>query len=488
MVEQSGPKWFATGVSLQCQANRYCAMEGPSSAVPVVSIGRPDRRLTVGCEVCGIFACGGCAKREALRLRLGRIDLFAGRLACPLCGSVLGDLRSRRAVLHSAHFGPLAELDTAVTPWCLNDDSADALKVIDQAVAYHNDKALRLLYIFNTQVSVAGSIKLAEMTTEDSPSESVAWLYRALLCAKAGYPIAARHALNQLQTLDKGHGDTTAATEPGSVVSQLRLTLDNGQLIDKQLEDLSKRLVTYDKQFVKRIDKVFNTELAQYHGVVRSYWSAEIKLSDAINKFFTNEADLTPAVKTFVAAFKLERNLDFSQVNSERESFIKLLCEVLDSNETTELLGKTMAFRIGSVSQTAYYLHLLHLAEEKQISLAPFPALASYFQYIALSSSIEPEAVNGDLWDCVQAGYKKRIRTSTEYSLVEEANRVYLTRRLLNYCQGRLGVARIQGTYAPQPSAFRGLTKNLEADKPQQSLSQRFRHLWRRLLSKDPPT
>jgi hypothetical protein len=480
MSKQLDRAQLKPGASRHCQANRHCAMEGPSFAIPVVSLGRPDAHLTAGCEICGTFVCGGCAKRNGLRLRFGDVGVFAWALMCPLCGSVLGDMHQRRALLHSAHFGPVAALKTSATSWQLENHS-DTLDAVQQAITHHGDNSLRLLYTFNTQVSVAGAIRFAEMAVEESPGERVAWLYKALLCGKAGYGIARRHALKELETLGDEHDGESA-------LGHLRLTPD-WRPEDGPLNELSKRLTEYDERLAHRAETLFNSELARYHGVIRSYWTADIRLNDVVNQLFPEKLKMTPAVRSFVTGRDMEQSLNFQGVEAERTTFIELMAQVLDEDNLSQLVAGTVAQRLGSISQNDYYLRLRQLAVEAGIDLAYFPALESYFEYISLLSSIEPETFHGDMWDRIQAGYRERIETPEERCVVEEANRICLMRRLVDYCQDRLGVARLQGTYAPRPGAFKNFTRNLEvaAEKPKQSFWQRLfpaRSVWRRLFSR----
>jgi len=463
------------GVSRQCQANRHCAMEGPSYSVPVVSIGRPDGRLTVSCGVCGVFACGGCAKRDALCFRLGDLDLFAWRLACPLCGSVLGDPQPLRAVLHSAHFGPLAVLDTSVTPWQLENERA--LDHIRKALAHHDAKALRLLWVFNTQSSVPGVIRLSEMAVEESPGEGVTWLYVALVCAKVGYPFASRHALEELAALTN---DAYMDQRPGLVaIRHLDLTVNDGSLDNSRIENLSKRLADFDEQLVHQSEKVFNPDLARYHSFVRSYFDGKVPSSEAVKQFFPPGAPTTPAISDYLTAQSFEESIDFAEVNAERESFIAVLTNVVSDDEVTELVAKALSQRLGQISESDYYKYLWQLAEKNEVNLSEYPQFEAYYRYVSLANNIANEAFHCDMWSGIRVGYASKIQRAEERSLVEEATRVRLIARVLRFC-------RSNETSAARSDLVEALAKelNVTPEKPPPSFWQRLIGFWRRLFSK----
>jgi len=484
MIEQLSATSLKPGVGRQCQANRHCAMEGPSFAVPVVSIGRPDGRLTVSCEICGVFVCGGCAKRDALRLRLGDTDLFAWQLACPLCGSILGDPQPHNAVLHSAHFGPLAVLDTSVTPWRL--DNERALDHVRLALAHHDAKALRLLWVFNTPSSVPGVIRLSEWAVEESPGEGVTWLYVALLCTKAGYPFASRHALKELAALVN---DADMDQRPGiATIRELGLTATYSSLDNSRVEDLSKRLADRDEQLADQAGKVLNPELARYHSFVRSYFDGKVPPTEAVKQFFPAGTPTTPAISDYFTAQSFEEGIDLAEVNAERERFITVLTNVVSEDEVTELVDNTLAQRLGRISESDYYKYLWRLAEKNNVDLSAYPQFEGYCRYVSLANSIATEAFHGDMWDGIRVGYAKRIQTAEERSLVEEATRVRLIARVLRFCQSRSGATSSKKTSAAQADWLEALAKelNVTAEKLPPSLWQRFVGFWRRLFSKRP--
>jgi hypothetical protein len=425
-------------------------MEGPSFAIPVVSIGRPDGRLTVSCEVCGIFACGGCAKCDPLRLRLDHVDVFAWRLACPLCGSTLGDPQSRHAVLHSAHFGSLALLDTTVTPWQLENN--DALDHVRDELAHHDAEALRLLWVFNTQSSVPGVIRYAEMAVAESPGEGVTWLYAALICAKVGYPFASRHALKELAALVNEAG---LDQRPGlDTIRKLDLTNIDSSLDNNRVESLSKRLADRDKELADQVSKVCNPNLAQYHSLVRSYFDGNVSSTEAVKLFFPPGTATTPAIDDYLTAQSLEESIDFAAVNAEREHFITVLTSVVSDDEVTELVGKTLAQRLGQISESNYYQYLRRLAEKNKVDLSGYPQFEIYFRYVSLANNIAGEAFHGDMWNGIRAGYERRIQTAAERYVVEEAIRVRLIKRVLHFCQSRTPAAQSEVTPEKTPPSF----------------------------------
>lgn len=478
MIEQVKATSLKPGVGRQCQANRHCAMEGPSLTVPVMTIGRPDGRLTISCAVCGVFVCGGCAKRDALRLRLSDIEVFAWRVACPLCGSLLGDLQPHRTALHSAFFGLLGVLDTSVTPWQLEDEHA--LDKVKQALAHHDAEALRLLWVCSTQSSVPGIIRLSEKAVEESPGEGVTWLYVALLCAKTGYPFASRHALKELAALIAAGRDQRAGL---ATIKQLELSAHDSLLDDSRVRDLSQRLADCDEELVYEAAAVLNPELERYHSYVRSYFDKKVPPTEAVKQFFPAGTPTTPAISDYFTALSLEEDIDFAEVNAERERFITILTSVVSEDEVTELVDNTLAQRLGLLSESDYYKHLWQLAEKNKIDFSEYPQFETYCRYVSLANNVPTEAFQGDMWDGIRVGYAKRIQTAKELSLVEEALRVRLMARVLHFCQSQSDATRGKQTSEAKSDLLEVLAKELNVSpaEPPPTFWQRLR---RKLFAK----
>jgi hypothetical protein len=398
---------------------------------------------------------------------------------------VLGDPHPHHAVLHSAHFGSLAVLDTSVTPW--QPENERALDHVRQALAHHDAEALRLLWVFNTQSSVPGVIRLAEMAVEESPGEGVTWLYVALLCAKVGYPFASGHALKELAALIN---DADMDQRPGlAAIRHLELTANDGSLDNSRVEDLSKRLANFDEQLADQARKLFNPDLARYHSLVRSYFDGKTPPNEAVKQFFPTGTPTTPAISDYLTAQSSEESIDLAEVNAERERFIAVLTSVVSDDEVKELVDKALAQRLGQLSESDYYKYLWQLAEKNELNLTEYPQFEAYAAYVSLVNSIADEAFHGDMWNGIRAGYAEKIQTAEELSLVEEATRVRLIARVLHFCQSRSGATRSKETSTARSDSLEALAKEVNVvtpEKPPPSFWQRLIGFWGRLFSKRP--
>jgi hypothetical protein len=373
-------------------------------------------------------------------------------------------------------------LDTSVTPWQLEDQHA--LGHVRDALAHHDAEALRLLWVFNTQSSVPGVIRLSEMAVEESPGEGVTWLYVALLCAKVSYPFARGHALKELAALVN---DADMDQRPGlAAIRLLDLTANDGSLDNSRIDDLSKRLADYDKQLVNQARKLFSPELARYHSLVQSYFDGTVPPSEAVKQFFPAGTSTPPAISDYLTAQDLEPSIDFAEVNAERERFVMVLTSVVSDDEVTELVTKALTQRLGQLSESDYYRYLWQLAEKHKVNLSEFPQFEAYFRYVSLANNIANEAFHGDMWNGIRVGYARRIETAEERALVDEALRIRLIARVLHFCRSRSVATSSKETSAARSDWLEALAHelNVTPEKPPPTLRQRLVGFSRRLFSK----
>lgn len=458
----------ARGAERRCQAHPHCAASAPLLELPVLAAGAPGAELVMECSLCGLFVCGGCAKRELLRLERGDLAGWVWQMACPQCGTALGDDLAGRSVLHSPVLGDLG----IVTP--VPDPSPEVAAKLKTALAHHRDRCLSLLRCFNTEVSLEGSISLVERALAESPGEATARLFKALLCAKAGYPMASRHALNELRRLE-GESDV-----PWTGLLGLGETI--GEVSPRTLGSWKTRWQAHDDRVAKRKETLFSPELREVDGQVQSYRQRKIQLSQHVQSLFPRPAEAPEPVQRFLEALEMEPTIDFAAVEADRTRLITLLVPHMTPEDVQLLVGQALALRMGSLSQSVFYELLRERATKHGIDLAPLPAMSRYLRYISLSDGIDPVALHTTLWDTARKRLEEKARSPEERGLILAADRSHLVGELLAFLAGELGIARIPGTYASHPTAFRELRESLGKGLAQEPAPERSVPFWKRLF------
>lgn len=455
------------GAERRCQAHPHCAASAPLLKLPVLAVGAPGAELVMECSLCGLFVCGGCAKRELLRLERGGLAGWVWQMACPQCGTALGDDLAGRSVLHSPASGALGIMASAKA-------SPKVAATFKTALAHHRDRCLALLRCFNTEVSLEGSISLVERALAESPGEATARLFKALLCAKAGYPVASRHALNELRRLE-GESDV-----PWTGLLGLGDTL--GEVSPRTLGSWKARWKAHDDRVANRKETLFSPKLREVDEQLQSYRRRKIPLSQHVQRLFPRPAEAPEPVRRFLEALEMERTIDFAAVEADRARLIELLVQHMDPEDVQLLVGQALALRMGSLSQSVFYELLRERATKHGIDLAPLPAMSRYLRYLSLSDGIDPVALHTTLWETARIRLEEKARSPEDLGLILAADRSHLVGELLAFLAGDLGIARIPGTYASQPTAFRELRESLGKSLAEEPAPERSVPFWKRLF------
>lgn len=464
------------GAERRCQAHQYCAASAPSLGLPVLVVGAPSAALIIECSLCGLFACGGCAKKELLRLETRDLAGWVWQMACPQCGLPLGDDRAGRSALHSPVFGALG----IVTPTPSTEAGPAMTARFGKALAQHRERSLSLLRCFNTEVSLEGSISLVDRALAESPGEATARLFKALLCAKAGYPVASRNALKELRRLESRPEAVGESDVPWTGL--LGLGQEIGEVSPGALRSWKKLWKAHHDRVAKRKETCFSTELREVDEQVQSYRQRKVPLSQHLQRLFPQPAKAPEPVRRFLEAFEMEHTIDFAAVEADRTRLIGLLVQHMDSEDVKILLSQALALRLGSLSQSVFYELLRERVTKHSIDLAPLPAMSRYLSYISLSDGIDPIALHTTLWETERTSLEAKARSPEERGLILAANRSYLVGELLDFLAGDLGIARISGTYASRPTALRELREGLEKSLSKESAPELPIPFWKRLF------
>ncbi|MBI3013102.1 MAG: hypothetical protein HYY63_05690, partial [Elusimicrobia bacterium] len=138
-----------------------------------------------------------------------------------------------------------------------------------------------------------------------------------------------------------------------------------------------------------------------------------------------------PEVNKFLKALKMETSLDFSRVEKERASLLDKLAKNLSKEGMTELLNSSLAYRLGTVQHTDFYVYLKDLCQKNGVDFKKFPQLDSYIQYALLSDKINAEKLFDEVKEMEEKAYNSLTKTQDEKRLVYQSKYLYLLSKLI---------------------------------------------------------
>ena len=99
-----------------------------------------------------------------------------------------------------------------------------------------------------------------------------------------------------------------------------------------------------------------------------------------------------------VSVLIYEKKIDFNVVDKERASLIDVITKKLDKEQLTELVNKSLEFKVGKIASAEYYSYLKGLAAKYGVSLpSDYPNLFNYIIYNSVYSRIENEQLFNDI-------------------------------------------------------------------------------------------
>jgi hypothetical protein len=156
---------------------------------------------------------------------------------------------------------------------------------------------------------------------------------------------------------------------------------------------------------------IYNRELKDFEAKKSAYEQKSLTLSEYC-KFLDDisvkkNIDMKEAahLAAFLESARMEAKLDFKQVETERNIFIKELAKLLDKAKVQELIAKSQEFKAQSMSARDYYSYLQDTAKGRIDLSASYPQLASYITYIKVSKDINVAELIGEI-----AGLEDKVR------------------------------------------------------------------------------
>ncbi|MCG3205991.1 MAG: hypothetical protein KCHDKBKB_02717 [Elusimicrobia bacterium] len=188
------------------------------------------------------------------------------------------------------------------------------------------------------------------------------------------------------------------------------------------------------KQFIRQEKrKTFNQTLLDFDGKIELYSEGKIEMGVYVELVSRHLVDLPFVVSTFLEAIRLERSLNFTQVEHERSLLLNDLSKKLSTKEAADLAKAGAAFRTGAINHATFYQYLKDLCHEQGWPLARYKAMDDYFRYILLADSVDVDALMTNMASLETTVYNLLCKTPQERELVAASKRLSLMEKLVDF-------------------------------------------------------
>ncbi len=160
---------------------------------------------------------------------------------------------------------------------------------------------------------------------------------------------------------------------------------------------------------------IYTEELKEMDQKTQDYEHKKIAFNDYVRYLQAMSEKKKVNLREYDNFFKLvntliyEKKIDFSIVDKERNTLIDELTKKLTKDEISELVMKSLTFKVGKISAAEYYKYLRALANKNRMNMTKrFPNLSNYVIYISVYSRIENEKLFKEI-DVVRKAIKKKM-------------------------------------------------------------------------------
>lgn len=182
----------------------------------------------------------------------------------------------------------------------------------------------------------------------------------------------------------------------------------------------NKKLLTFDTQVEKyKQDKISFGDFTSY-------------LNEIISEYKIDKKDYANFAK-LVQVLGLEKDIDFTLVDTQRSECIEKLSKVLKEKELSELLGRSLHFKTGELSAVEFYSYLKEVVNKSHtVNFTKYAELGKYIDYILSYSGIEHIGLFGEIEKLQQATREKLFTRDIERQLDAHSKNIEVLKNLLN--------------------------------------------------------
>ncbi|MBI4218361.1 MAG: hypothetical protein HY610_04515, partial [Elusimicrobia bacterium] len=146
------------------------------------------------------------------------------------------------------------------------------------------------------------------------------------------------------------------------------------------------------KEIEELKQKFYNPELKELDQQQKRYEKGELNLGEWIE--ILGDAK-QPNISKYLQAYRLEKSLNFKQVESDQKKLLETLSQKLKREELVELLEESLAYRLGRIGYEEFYEGLKDRC--KKSGIVPTPEVERYIGYVTLVEGIVREKLFKEL-------------------------------------------------------------------------------------------
>ncbi len=202
-----------------------------------------------------------------------------------------------------------------------------------------------------------------------------------------------------------------------------------------RLPEYNAKLTAFRTDLDRRKASVFNPELKDFDRKATAHHGGTFPLGDYVKTLTSCVPSrcIGPSLRTFGEALAMESALDFKRVESERTELVEFLVKKMDKGQTAALIQWSAGYRTGRVRYADFFKRLQDLCRANGVNIALYPAISDYIRYVLLSDRIDAEKLFTEMAALENIVYARLAKTSGEKALVEEAGRLRLTQKLMDF-------------------------------------------------------
>lgn len=171
------------------------------------------------------------------------------------------------------------------------------------------------------------------------------------------------------------------------------------------LKEESEKYFNQIKAVLNKLKKdIYSAQLMDLDTKIQDYESKKLSFTDYVKYLETLAVTHKVNLRQYENLFKLvsvlvyEKKINFNVVDKERAAIIDAITKKLDKEQLTELVNRSLEFKVSKISSVEYYDYLRNLALKYGISLAnDYPNLFNYIIYNSVYSRIENEKLFSDI-------------------------------------------------------------------------------------------
>jgi len=198
-------------------------------------------------------------------------------------------------------------------------------------------------------------------------------------------------------------------------------------------KNYKQRLSALETAHQEKKERIFNKDLLNFDAEMVSYRLGKKSWGDYVGLLANKTPVLSPDVKIFLEALNVESSLDFGRVEAERTKIVAQLVPKLNKAQMSNLLNRSVAYRIGNLSQADFYHSLRTLCAENGVALQNYKAFDGYIRYVLLVESINVEKVLSETAQMEKSAYASLATAASEKELVKEGKYLAYAGKLLEF-------------------------------------------------------